>query len=67
MSFTRVVEHGVRLAGEDLDVVPEVGERLRQVTGVNALATDVRLAPIRQVGDAQRRARILGHPGGHDP
>ncbi len=48
------VEDRVRLAAEHLDVVAEVDQRLRQVAGVDALATDVGLAPVGEVGDAQR-------------
>ena len=53
-----LVEHGVRLAAEHLDVVAEVDERLGEVPRVDALAADVGLAPVRQVGDAQRRVRV---------
>ena len=48
-----LVEHGVGLAAEHLDVVAEVDERLGEVAGVDALATHVRLAPVGEVGDPQ--------------
>ena len=51
-SGTRV-EHRVRLAAEHLDVMAEIDERLGQVPGVDALATDVRLPPVGEIGDAQ--------------
>src|SRR5690606_39951987 len=47
------VDDRVRLAGQDLDGVAEVDERLGQVAGVDALPTDVRLPPVREVRDAQ--------------
>ena len=50
-----VIEDRVRLAAEHLDVVPEIEQRLRQMAGVDALATDVRLASIGEIGDPQRR------------
>ena len=50
-----LVDDRVRLAAEHLDVVAEVDERLGEVARVHALAADVRLAAVRQVGDAQRR------------
>ncbi len=54
------VEDRVRLAAEDLDRVPELDERLRQVAGVDPLPADVRFPAVSQVGDAQR----LGSVGG---
>ena len=48
-----IVEHGVGLAAEHLDVVAEVAQRLGEMAGVDPLAADVWLAPIRQVGDPQ--------------
>ena len=56
-----LVEHRVGLAAEHLDVVAEVDERLGEVAGVDALAADVRLAAVRQVGDAQRLVAGGGH------
>src|SRR5204863_7566654 len=68
----------VRLAREDLDRVPESGELARQLAGVDALATAMRIAAIHQIGDAKGliRARhegaaYRGRPGtlpadGHD-
>ncbi len=49
------VELGVGLAAQHLDVVAEVDERLGEVAGVDALATDVGLAPVGEQRDAQRR------------
>ena len=46
------VELGVGLPGEDLDVVPEIDERLGEVPGVDALAADGGLAPIGEQGDS---------------
>ena len=46
-----LVEDRVRLAAEDLDVVAEVDQRLGEVAGVDALATDVRLAAVGEIGD----------------
>ena len=52
----------VGLSGEDLDVVAEIDERLREVADVDALAADGRLAPVGEQGDSQRlRSR---RPGG---
>ena len=52
-SGTRSSSIGVRLAAEHLDVVAEVDQRLGQVAGVDALAADVGLAPVGEVGDAE--------------
>ena len=49
-----LVEHGVGLSREHLDGVAEVDEGLGEVAGVHALAADVGLAPVREVGDLQR-------------
>ena len=57
-----VVDDRERLAAQDLDVVAEIDQRLGQVAGVDALAPDVGLAPIGQVGDAQRL--VLPRPRG---
>ena len=46
------VEDRERLAAEDLDVMAEIGERFGQVAGVDALATDVRFAPVGRECDA---------------
>ena len=51
-------------------MVPEIGEGLRQMSGVDALYAAVGLAAIRQVGDAKRfvcmagggAAGEIGHP-----
>ena len=69
-----LVEDRVRLAAQDLDVVAEIDQRLGEVAGVDALAADVGLAPVGQVGDAQRlvfpwpeggwvTSRVKGHKG----
>jgi hypothetical protein len=55
-----VVEHGVRVAAVDLDVVAEVDEGLREVPGVDALPPDVGLAPVGEVRDSQG-AVVKGH------
>ena len=63
-----LVEHGVRGPGEDLDVMAEVDERLGEMAGVDALATAVGLAAVRQIGDAKRivgprgRGGVFRHP-----
>ena len=49
-----LVELGVRLAGEDLDLVPEGDQLAAQVPDVDALAAAVRLAAVGQQGDPQR-------------
>ena len=49
-----VLEHGPGLACEHLDLVPEVGQLCRQVAAVDPLATAVRVAPVDEVGDAER-------------
>ena len=59
----RGVELGVGLAAEHLDLVTEVDERLGQVACVHALAADVRLAPVREVGDRQGPFRPGRHSG----
>ena len=53
MQGDAVVERRVGLPGEDLDVVAEIDERLREVTDVDALAADGRLAPVGEQGDPQ--------------
>ena len=53
-----IVEDGVGLTAEDLDGMPEVDEGLREVTGVDALASDVRFSSVGEVGQTQRRVRI---------
>ena len=58
-----LVEHRVGLPAEHLDVVAEVDQRLGEVAGVDPLAADVRLAPVRQVGDAQRAVVGRHRPG----
>ncbi len=60
-----LVEIRVRLPAEDLDRVPEVGERLGEMTGVDALAADVRLAPVGQIRERQRRVGIETGRFGH--
>ncbi len=55
-----VVEHRIRLAAEDLDLVSEVDEGFGEVTGVDALPADVGLTPVGQVGDPKRGIRIGG-------
>ncbi len=59
-----LVEHRIGLATEDLDRVPKIAERLGEVTGVDALSTDVGLATVGEVGDAQGRVGVepCGHP-----
>ena len=59
-----VVEHRVGLAAQHLDVVAQVDQGLGQVPGVDALAAHVGLAPVGQVGDAQRLvASLTAGPG----
>ena len=65
VSVIRSSSTGIRLAGEHLDAVPEVDERLREVPGVDALATDVGLAPIRQIGQRERRIGVEDPRPGH--
>ena len=48
-----LIEDRVRLAGQDLDLVAEVGERPGQVVGVDALATAVWLSAVGEVGDPE--------------
>jgi len=48
-----VVDLGVGLPAEHLDVVPHVHEGLAEVADVDALAAAVRLASVRQERDAQ--------------
>ena len=59
-----LVEDRVRLAAEHLDGVAEVDQRLGEVAGVDALAADVRLAPVGEVGDREwgvwRQCRSAG-------
>ena len=60
-----LVEDGVGLPGEHLDVVAEVGERLGQMADVHALAPDRRLAAVGQQRDAKWgvvRQPVRGHP-----
>ena len=57
-----LVEHGPRLAGEDLDAVAELHQLTGQVAGVDALAAAAGVAPVHQVGDPQ--AAGLGRRGG---
>ena len=64
MQLHPLVEHGVGLAAEHVDVVAQVDERLGEVPRVDALAADVGLAPVREVGDAQRIVRPRVHGGG---
>jgi hypothetical protein len=47
------VDDRVRLARQHLDVVPEIDQRLAEVSGVDALPAHVGLAPVGQVGDPQ--------------
>ena len=56
------VDLGQRLAREDLDVVTQVDQRLRQVTHVDPLAPDVGLAPVGEQGDPE--ASIVGRHEG---
>jgi hypothetical protein len=67
VKWDSLVEHGVGLAAEHLDVVPEVGERLGEVPGVDALPPDVGLTAVGEVGDSQRLvvtgADMHGWPG----
>jgi hypothetical protein len=48
-----LVEDRVRLAAQHLDVVAQVDQRLGQVAGVHALATDVGLPPVGEEGDPE--------------
>ena len=64
-----LVEHRIGLAAEHLDRVTELDQCLGEVAGVDPLAADVRLAPVRQVGEAQRavRHRRAGYRGCYQP
>ena len=53
-----VVELGIGLARDDLDVMAEVDERLGQMADVHPLTADVGLAAVRQEGDAQRPVAV---------
>src|SRR3954469_18844722 len=53
------VELGVGLAGEDVDVVPEVDQLTRQMPEIDALAAAVRFAPIGEQCDAQRFVYLI--------
>ena len=55
-----LVEDRVRLAGEDLDLMAEIGQGLGEMTGVHALTPDMGLAPVREIGDAQGSVRVRG-------
>ena len=57
-----VVELGVRLPGEHLDLVPERDQLAAEVPDVDALAAAVRLAAVGQQGDRARRTRPLTWP-----
>ena len=59
-----LVEHRVGLAAVHLDVMAEIDQRLRQVTGVDTLPPDVRLATVCQVGDSERTVRVHGRRHG---
>ena len=48
------VEHRVRLPAVDLNGVAEIDQCLGEVTGVDALATNMWLATVGEVGDLQR-------------
>ena len=54
MQLDALVEDGVGLAAEHLDGVAEVDQRLGEVAGVHALAADVRLAAVGEIGDRER-------------
>ena len=56
-----LVEDGKGLAAEHLDGVTEVDQRFGQVPGVDALAADMRFAPICHEGDAQWSVVRLVH------
>ena len=58
-----LVDDRVGLARQDLDVVAQVDQRLAQMAGVDALPTHVGLAPIGQIGDAQRVVRAGSRRG----
>ena len=53
-----LVEDRIGLPAEHLDGMPEIAQRLGQVAGVDALATDVGLSPVGEVGDLERGIRI---------
>ena len=54
-----LVEDRVRLAAQHLDVVAQVDQGLGQVAGVDALAADVGLPPVGEVGDPE--GCVVGH------
>ncbi len=53
-----LVEDRVGLPAEHFDRVAEIAQRLGQVARVDALAADVGLAPVGEVGDLERGIRI---------
>ena len=59
-----LIEHGVRLAAEHFDLMSEIEECFREMTGVDALAANVGLSSVREVGDPQGTVWIktLRHP-----
>ena len=59
-----LIEHGVGLATEYFDLMSEIEECFREMTGVDALAANVGLSSVREVGDPQGTVRIktLRHP-----
>ena len=62
----RVVELGVRRAGEDRHLVAELGQLAGQVPRVDALPATVRVPPVHEPGDAQGRRRRSRKKQGHE-
>jgi hypothetical protein len=52
------VENRIGLAAEHLDVVAEIDESLGEMSGIDTLTTDVGLASVGEVRDAQRPVRV---------
>ena len=51
MQLNAGVKHGVWLPAVDLDMVAKIGECFGEMTGVNALATDVGFASVSEVSE----------------
>jgi hypothetical protein len=47
------VKNWIRLSAKNFDMMTEIDKRFGEVSGVHALATDVRLAAICQIGNTQ--------------
>jgi hypothetical protein len=54
-----VVQDGVRLASENLDRVTKIDKSLGEVSGVHALASDMRFSAIREIRNAQGAVGVV--------